>query len=305
MPKFSIIIPIYNVEKYINTCLESIKTQTFTDFEVLLTDDCGTDGSMAIVEQYAKEDSRFKILKHEYNQGVSAARNTALDSAIGEYIIFVDSDDWIESDLLESVNNAIVANPSAQCIWYNSMMHYPNGNQEVLGKDSFNKENYTITLTPNNMRKLVGCIWDKVYIRTKVEELNIRFPVGLITEDDEYSFKYLSNVETCYYITKPLYNYRRYREGSLTTEDVTGDRIRDQFEIFMHLYNYSVERNLFQKYKITLVQMLGEIIKSVSTLKDKREEIIKRSAQVLQQINFPQDFWDLANGEIKSVTLWK
>ena len=101
MTKFSIIVPVYNVEKEIRECLDSIKNQTYNDFEVLCVDDCGKDSSMDIVREFAAEDSRFKILTHEHNSGVSAARNTGLDAAAGDIIMFVDSDDWIEPNALE------------------------------------------------------------------------------------------------------------------------------------------------------------------------------------------------------------
>ena len=98
MAEFSIIVPVYNVEKEIRECLDSFKNQTFGDVEVLLVDDRGTDSSIDIVREYANEDSRFKILTHEKNSGVSAARNTGLDAAQGEIIMFVDSDDWLENN---------------------------------------------------------------------------------------------------------------------------------------------------------------------------------------------------------------
>ena len=106
MAEFSIIVPVYNVEKEIRKCLDSLKNQTYGDFEVLCVDDCGNDSSIDIVKEYAQNDSRFKVLTHEHNRGVSAARNTGLDNAIGEFVMFVDSDDWLELNALEEVKKA-------------------------------------------------------------------------------------------------------------------------------------------------------------------------------------------------------
>lgn len=98
--KVSVIIPVYNVEKYLESCLESIKSQTFTDYELILINDGSTDESVAIMRRYAKTDARIRIISQS-NRGVSAARNLGLSVAEGEYVLFVDSDDTILPDALE------------------------------------------------------------------------------------------------------------------------------------------------------------------------------------------------------------
>ena len=101
MSEISIIIPVYNVEKYLRECLDSVSAQTFTDWEAICVNDGSTDGSLAILEEYAAEDPRFKIIS-QLNGGLSAARNTGISSATGKYIYFLDSDDWIEASALET-----------------------------------------------------------------------------------------------------------------------------------------------------------------------------------------------------------
>ena len=105
MPKFSIIIPVYNVEKYIGKCLESVMNQTYKDYEVIVVNDGTKDNSMDIVKNYP-----VKIIEQE-NQGLSVARNTGVKKAKGEYIIFLDSDDYIEKDLLKNINKSLDNNP--------------------------------------------------------------------------------------------------------------------------------------------------------------------------------------------------
>lgn len=102
MHTFSIIVPVYKVEKYLERCVESIINQTFEDFELILIDDGSPDRCGAICDEYAAEDERIKVI-HQKNQGVSVARNAGLDVATGDYICFVDSDDWIELDCLKTV----------------------------------------------------------------------------------------------------------------------------------------------------------------------------------------------------------
>lgn len=102
MPKFSIIVPVYKVEQYLDRCIQSILKQTFTDFEVILVDDGSPDNCGVICDNYAAKDDRIVVL-HQINQGLSAARNNGLDIARGEYICFVDSDDWIEHEMLAEI----------------------------------------------------------------------------------------------------------------------------------------------------------------------------------------------------------
>ena len=103
-PKLSVIIPVYNVEKYLRECLDSLVCQTLKEFEIICVNDASTDNSLEILERYARNDARFIIISQE-NQGPGVARNNAIDIAKGEYIVFVDPDDWIETNALEKIYN--------------------------------------------------------------------------------------------------------------------------------------------------------------------------------------------------------
>lgn len=115
MPKFSIIIPVYNVAPYLRECLDSVLAQTFTDWEAICVDDGSTDGSGAILDEYAVRDGRFRVI-HQVNAGVSAARNAALDVANGEYICFLDGDDVLRANWLRRIHETVVANPGVDWI---------------------------------------------------------------------------------------------------------------------------------------------------------------------------------------------
>ena len=106
MTRISVIVPVYNVEKYLSRCVDSILNQTFTDFECILVDDGSPDNCGKICDEYAKKDKRVKVI-HKQNGGLSDARNTGLDIAGGEYIYFLDSDDYVEYNLLEKLNDTI------------------------------------------------------------------------------------------------------------------------------------------------------------------------------------------------------
>ena len=119
-PEISIIIPVYNVEPYIRRCLDSIKAQTFTDFEAIIVDDSSPDGSIKIAMEFVASDSRFKIVTRE-NGGLSAARNTGIEHSVGRYIAFIDSDDFIAPTYLEKLYNACEENNADMS--YLSLIH--------------------------------------------------------------------------------------------------------------------------------------------------------------------------------------
>ena len=100
-PKISLIVPVFNVEKYVSKCLDSLVAQTLKDIEIICVDDCSTDNSLQIIEKYASKDSRIKIVKHEVNKGLGQARNTGLGYSCGEYIWFIDSDDYVDYEMFD------------------------------------------------------------------------------------------------------------------------------------------------------------------------------------------------------------
>ena len=101
MPKISIIIPVYKVEKYLRRCLDSVLNQTFTDWEAICVNDCSPDNSGAILNEYAARDKRIKVINHKENSGLSASRNTAIEHATGDYVMYLDSDDFIHPQTME------------------------------------------------------------------------------------------------------------------------------------------------------------------------------------------------------------
>ena len=298
MLRFSVIIPVYNVEKDIRQCFETIENQTFKDFEVLCVDDCGTDNSMDVVREFAQKDSRFKIFTHENNQGVSAARNTALKNVSGEYILFVDPDDWIETNMFEAIDNAIKTsnNPDAIVFGYNNCN--PDGSIE----DHDYEEDSTLKITASNINYIVGCLWNKAFKTSKVKEFEIDFPVGLIIEDAEFCFKFFSQINECY-ITKGIYyNYRRGRLGSYTTEDFAGERINDTFKVLERMYDFSIKKGLFKKFKLALLDYFCQTTKSILQCPNQREQILKTADRLLEKMNFPNSFKDL---DAPKIMFWK
>lgn len=301
MAEFSIIVPVYNVEKEIRKCLDSIKNQTYGDFEVLCVDDCGKDSSMDIVREYAQKDNRFKILTHEHNRGVSAARNTGLDNASGEYTMFVDSDDWLETNALEVIKNNFDKSKS-EVIVFNIYNCYPDGKKEINDTTNFKKSNQTqVLLTENNLNTFIGVVWNRAYKTSLINDNHIRFPEGMIIEDSDFTFKISMHIKSVFIIEDVLYNYLRNREGSYTTEDAVNNRIKDEITVISNCWKYAKSLKRERYYRKYFLKLIGTTTKKILGITHKRRYILERIRDLLVEMNFPNDFKDM---EKKVLTLW-
>ncbi|MBP3820719.1 glycosyltransferase family 2 protein [bacterium] len=299
MTAISIIIPAYNVEEFIKQSLDSILNQTFKDFEVLCVEDCSTDNTFEILKEYEKKDNRIKVIKHETNKGVATARNTALDIAKGEYIVCVDPDDWIENDALECIYNAFQSNINADSVWYNAINFNEiektkfmliNENDLNLKSDGYYK------VTADNICQFNDYIWNKAYKTSIINELNIRYPDGMIFEDAEFCVKYFTQRPDFYYISKPLYNHR-FRKGSIVTEGVKGyGHLEDLFNVYMNIFNFIKEKGFFHEYREALLIMLAVRVYMIK-LPNQREVVVNKMQEILQKIDFPNAYMDLDNGK--------
>ena len=301
MAEFSIIVPVYNVEKEIKKCLDSIKNQTYGDFEVLCVDDCGKDSSMDIVREYAQKDNRFKILTHEHNRGVSAARNTGLDNASGEYTMFVDSDDWLETNALEVIKDNFDKSKS-EVIVFNIYNCYPDGKKEINDTTNFKKANQTqVLLTENNLNTFIGVVWNRAYKTSLINDNHIRFPEGMIIEDSDFTFKISMHLKSVFLIDDVLYNYLRNREGSYTTEDAVNNRIKDEITVISNCWEYAKSLGRERYYRKYFLKLIGTTTKKILGITHKRRYILERIRDLLVEMNFPNDFKDM---EKKVLTLW-
>ena len=279
----------------------SIKNQTYEDFEVLCVDDCGKDSSMDIVREYAQKDNRFKILTHEHNRGVSAARNTGLDNASGEYTMFVDSDDWLETNALEVIKNNFDKSKS-EVIVFNIYNCYPDGKKEINDTTNFKKSNQTqVLLTENNLNTFIGVVWNRAYKTSLINDNHIRFPEGMIIEDSDFTFKISMHIKSVFIIEDVLYNYLRNREGSYTTEDAVNNRIKDEITVISNCWKYAKSLKRERYYRKYFLKLIGTTTKKILGITHKRRYILERIRDLLVEMNFPNDFKDM---EKKVLTLW-
>lgn len=223
---FSIIIPVYNVEKYLRDCLDSVVGQTFADWEAICVDDGSTDGSAVILEEYAEKDSRFEIISQS-NGGLSAARNTGMKAAMGDYIVFLDSDDWIEDNALEILSNEL-DDEDMLCF---SGRRYFERDGLYHDADMLKERSYASGMDYYNENALQSrdfafvCVVLRAYRRTFLIENSLWFKEGIYHEDN------LFTPIACYYAKKVrqvsdcLYDYRVRANSITTTSNVK--RLRD------------------------------------------------------------------------------
>lgn len=210
--KISVIIPVYNVIPYLKNALESVINQTYSNLEILLIDDGSTDESGKLCDIYAKLDPRIKVY-HTSNNGLSAARNIGLQHCTGEYIAFLDSDDWLENNALELMLSKILSVDAdiAVCYIYHEFSDY----QEASNYPEYAEicEGTDILRDYLHGKGLNNGIWTKLYKRNIFEQ--IRFPEGRYYEDLAVTYKLLSKAKKLIRIQRPLIHYRQ-RRGSIT-----------------------------------------------------------------------------------------
>lgn len=230
--KFSIILPIYKVEKYLRSCLNSILNQTYKDFEVILVDDGSPDSCPQICDDYSQRDNRVKVI-HKKNGGQADARNVGLEAAVGDYICYVDSDDYfIDENVLQLLADKTKGNPD--------IVHYKN--IEWLESDgSILPCPYSFDV-PTEERTIVeiycdlidrdayyNSAWSKIIRRKLLMDNNIRFEKGIVGEDNEWYYHVVMVAESLVLLDEPLYVYRR-RSGSTTTS-LSKKNLKDQLYV--------------------------------------------------------------------------
>lgn len=212
-PLISIVVPIFNVEQYLKKCIDSIINQTYKNIEIILVDDGSDDSSGRLCDQYAHKDCRVKVF-HNTNHGVSYSRNYGLKNCSGEYLLLIDSDDYIRLDYVEKLYKAMLEN-DYDLVICNYKMVFPNKIYEL----------------PVNFRELSGILYNdlhilynltmgpivKLYKMTIIKKHNIEWPRNIsFSEDRVFNYEYLRHVKKYKYINEPMYYYCHYRVNSLS-----------------------------------------------------------------------------------------
>lgn len=234
--KVSVIIPVYNVEKYINRCLISIRNQTLKEIEVIIVNDGSQDRSVEIIQDFIQSSKQKVLLLEKENGGLSDARNFGIPYATGEYITFLDSDDYIEkemySELYEEAKKLDLDYISCDFIW-----EYPDKQKTDRGRINNSIQDMFI------YERVVA--WNKLIRRKIIIEHNIRFSKGLYYEDIDFFYKLLPYLNSYSYYPVPFVHYIQ-RDSSIS--NVQTEKTADIFQILENVENYYIEQNLYEKY---------------------------------------------------------
>lgn len=214
MRKVSVVIPVYKVENYIKKCVDSIINQTYENIEIILVDDGGNDNCPKICDEYAKKDQRIKVI-HKENGGLSDARNEGIKNSTGDYIMFVDSDDWVDTKIIEHLVK-IKEKYNADIAICNRFYAYEDGSNKLKYDDTnkilkMNSDEALIELCSFNNFDMSA--WAKLYNNNLFD--NIKFPVGKLCEDYYIMYQLFDLCQGVVYSSKPLYYYLQ-RKGSIT-----------------------------------------------------------------------------------------
>ena len=210
--KFSIIVPVYNVEQYLGRCLESLLAQDYADYEVVCVNDGSTDGSRAILAEWESRMPRMRVIDRE-NGGLSAARITGLEAATGDYIVFVDSDDWVEPTMLCSLVHECY---DADMVCF-ACRRTDNNTFDALPTEQSDGWSYYNRHALEHREVPFVCVWQRCYRRDFMIDNNLRFREGILHEDKEFTPRACLKAQTVRVIPDVLYNYRIRPNSIMTT----------------------------------------------------------------------------------------
>lgn len=233
MTTISIIIPVYNVEKHLTRCLDSVLNQSFEDWEAICVNDGSPDNSISILEAYAQKDARFKIISQQ-NQGLSMARNNGLKHVSGEYICFLDSDDFIDKNFLLDLYNGAKNTDADMVMTSTRYICDKKVSKDLFSNTSITSFNEKISILPHG-----GC-WNKLYKSSFLSENNLNFPKGLYWEDNIFT------VKACYFSKKLAiidgennsYNYISNPNGITKSLEKEEKRIKDSLIITQMIIDF-------------------------------------------------------------------
>lgn len=227
-PAFSIIMPVYNVEKYVAQAIESVLSQSYRDFELIIVNDCSPDNSLSICENYAEKDKRIRIISLSQNGGLSNARNVGMQSMRGDYVLFLDSDDWWEPSLLETVSQVIEKTHPEMVFfgyadeWYSledkhlsTQIRVPH-DAEVYGNNKAALQvSVRLQMQSNDMYSWSS---NKAISTKYMQKENLRFMKIPLSEDKEFMGRLWDNITSVVVISELLLHYRRKKTGSLRSK---------------------------------------------------------------------------------------
>lgn len=287
--KFSIIVPVYNVEQYLEKCLDSLQVQDYTDYEILCVNDGSTDHSREILTEWQSRFPKMKIIDRE-NGGLSAARNTGLQAATGDYVVFVDSDDWVEASMLSTLAKVTDGNDMI-CF---ACRRTDNNAHDTLHLEQSGGWEYYNQHALEHREVAFVCVWQRCYRREFLIENGLRFREGILHEDNEFTPRACLKAKKTKVIPDVLYNYR-VRPGSIMTTRglrskesliIIGNKLSELFSNECGIDKTTIYQTLTQCYQMAFIDNTNEEDRHLHQLVDWRCYQRVSSTKLRHRINY-------------------
>jgi len=244
-PRVSVVVPARNASRYLGDCLESVLAQTMQSVEVLLVDDASTDGTLEIARGFAERDDRVRLLRHDRARGAGGARNTGIDAARGDYLFFVDADDWLRADALERIwsrcrdaGAPVGLFPAFNWIETEERL-VPDHRTDLRVPDDFRVD-------PETLGRIFVTVWTRIYQRELVVQSGVRFPERLVHQDEYFHYCFFARVEPRVVTLDERIYVHRFRPGS--TMDRFGSIRSDMPTVFQMIWDFLEEHGLVPRY---------------------------------------------------------
>ena len=234
----SVIVPVYNTAPWLRRCLDSICAQIYRNLEILCVNDGSTDNSAEILAEYAAKDARIKVIEQQ-NAGVSAARNKATAMALGEWVSYVDSDDWLEPDILEKV--VALIEPEVDVVSHSVVMEWEDGAVPAPGTNpDFTRHEEAVVLpcTPESSAHLNRAVWGKLWRRSVIEEHGVHSPVGLRHEDDAFFYFFMRHCRKIALCPAVGYHYLQRGTSFMNSGHTPAETARIYEKVFRYVCDF-------------------------------------------------------------------
>ncbi len=260
-PKVSVVIPIWNTEKYLEKCLESLVNQTLKDIEIICVNNGSTDSCPQIIDRFARNDSRIKVVNKEHGC-LSSARNAGMDIATAPYLTFVDSDDWVEAQCYKLAVAEFEKDSEVDLVcWGANIINVDLDENSQYIKGARNYHRIKITgkqpLTDKNLDKMTVCIWNKLFKTNIIRKNDVKYPLNIELEDNSFFYTYIVNCKYAYFLDHYFYNYVQRKNSSFEKivsgeSDICAPRLKN----LKYITQYYINKNLFKEKQNLVIEYL-------------------------------------------------
>lgn len=263
MPTVTVVVAVYNIEKYIEKCIRSIVRQTWKEMEILLIDDGSSDESGNICDRYAKTDARIRVI-HKKNRGLSDVRNVGLKEASGTYLLYVDGDDYIAPECVEKAVKCAERHEAEVVVFDYQEIEEATGRREHWSMEIQREKKLTVKECPS-LLIATPCAWNKLYRKSLWERCRLCYPIGRVYEDLTVTPQILLNAESIVYLdSEPLYHYI-LREGSIMRSHNFKKSLDNRKAALEDVIAYFKEKNAFHTFRDELEYLMFEQVYFVPT----------------------------------------